>query len=248
MQNTVGRVGPKAWNDILFASVPYDALNMAVPLDTGLSGTTHRYRTLGHDPILGWIFGTSNILTDGLTKSDVITTYQVMDNTLVGLYPGGTPGMFASAFKTIQADPLNLPAALARQAIHFGSDYFTKQGLPIPFLGTLSPQMAHQFMNSNLKNSVHIDLYGLYDKHPAGRRSQSDYLLSPQALLQRTTRWQSLCLRNPHQKNLDLLQFNFHRKQRYCCGDYRSCIEAGCRRDLGNLVPHRKRLPIYQPD
>ena len=69
--------------------------------------------------------------------------------------------MFASAFKTIQADPLNLPAALARQAIHFGSDYFTKQGLPIPFLGTLSPQMAHQFMNSNLKNSVHIDLYGL---------------------------------------------------------------------------------------
>ena len=161
MQNTVGRVVPKAWNDILFASVPYDALNMAVPLDTGLSGTTHRYRTLGHDPILGWIFGTSNILTDGLTKSDVITTYQVMDNTLVGLYPGGTPGMFASAFKTIQADPLNLPAALARQAIHFGSDYFTKQGLPIPFLGTLSPQMAHQFMNSNLKNSVHIDLYGL---------------------------------------------------------------------------------------
>ena len=161
MQNTVGRVTPKSWDDILFSSVPYDALSTAVPMDTGLSGTTHRYRTLGHDPVLGWIFGTSNILADGLTKSDVITTYQVQHNILTGPYPGGTPGMFASAAEMIQADPLSLPAALARQAIHFGSDYFTKQGLPLPFLGTLSPEVAHQFMNSNLKNAVHIDLYGL---------------------------------------------------------------------------------------
>ena len=39
-----------------------------------------------------------------------------------------------------------LAASTARQAIHFGSDYFTKQSLPIPFLGTLSPEMAHRFM------------------------------------------------------------------------------------------------------
>lgn len=60
---------PPTKAEILTGSVPYDAIKTGAHVSgTGLSGTTHRYRTLGHDPILGWIFGTANILTNSLTK------------------------------------------------------------------------------------------------------------------------------------------------------------------------------------
>ena len=60
-------VVPKNWQNILLASVPYDAVKGGAQFDAGLAGTTHRFRTLGHDPIMGWIFGPVNILSDSLT-------------------------------------------------------------------------------------------------------------------------------------------------------------------------------------
>lgn len=161
VENTLGVVLPKSWQDILLGSVPYDAVRHVEGIETGISGTTHRYRTLGHDPVLGWIFGTANILSNSLTKSDIITTYLVQEQVVTGLYPGGTPGMLGTAYHAIERDPLNLPAALAKQAIHFGTDYFTKQSLPIPFLGTLSPETAHLFMNSSMKNCPSIDMFSI---------------------------------------------------------------------------------------
>ena len=65
-------VPPDAIN-ILTQSVPYDAVNfyssdIKEQLGSlGLSGSTHRYRTLGHDPVLGWLFGPINIIANALT-------------------------------------------------------------------------------------------------------------------------------------------------------------------------------------
>lgn len=159
MRKALSPITPKSWEEVLFSSVPYDAYG-APELDTGLSGTTHRYRTLGHDPVLGWFFGPANILTDSVTKSDIITTYAVQHMRIIGPYlPAGTLSMLGQAARTIQDQPIMLPVALARQAIHFGSDYFTGQGLPLPFLGTLAPEAAHRFMNSSMgKNTAHLDL------------------------------------------------------------------------------------------
>ena len=71
----VKKYTPKSWHDILLASVPYDAIRRDHVLkeageSVGLSGKNHRYMTLGHDPLAGWIFGTANILSDTLTKYD----------------------------------------------------------------------------------------------------------------------------------------------------------------------------------
>lgn len=163
--STLGTVAPPAWREVLFQSVPYDALPPKAEIshirDSGISGATHRYRTLGHDPVLGWIFGTANIMTNSLTKSDFITTYQVSNMKIIRHYPLGTPAMMKRAISYAQDDPLLLAASTARQAIHFGSDYFTKQGLPIPFLGTLSPEIAHRFMGTNFKNPAHIDMWSI---------------------------------------------------------------------------------------
>lgn len=128
--------------EILTGSVPYDAIKTGAHISgTGLSGTTHRYRTLGHDPILGWIFGTANILTNSLTKYD-FETFQVKNMTIIRHYPLGTLGMLQNATDYVSKDPSLLATAIGRQAIHFGSDYFTKQGLPVPLIATVNNDLA----------------------------------------------------------------------------------------------------------
>lgn len=146
-KNTVGLIAPPTWEDILFQSVPYDAVNFysddikAQLGNLGLSGKTHRYLTLGHDPVWGWLFGTINIITSALTRYD-FQSFAVMNKQIYGLYPGSTFGMFENAGTFVQQDPLLLPTAVARQAIHFGSDYFTKQGLPVPLISTVNKDLA----------------------------------------------------------------------------------------------------------
>lgn len=157
MENTVGKITPPSWENVLFQSVPYDATRTGVHVsETGLGGATHRYRTLGHDPVLGWIFGTANIMTNSLTKTDVVTTYQVSNMQIIRHYPLGTVGMLKRAAEYAQNDSLLLAAATARQAIHFGSDYFTKQGLPIPLIATVNNDLAKTMLTKG-----HIDMWSI---------------------------------------------------------------------------------------
>lgn len=142
--------------DILTSSVPYDATNLSdnfqnnfPEVSTGLSGFTHRYRTLGHDPVLGWIFGPANILTDALTKSNFIETYSVVNMKIDAPYKsfGGisTFGMFSDFYNIVSEndDGLKLLViSIIRQIIHFGSDYFTKQGLPVPIIPSINNDLS----------------------------------------------------------------------------------------------------------
>lgn len=148
------------WYDVLFQSVPYDATKTgdifkAKEKKTGLGGNTHRYRTLGHDPILGWIFGTANIMTSSLTKFN-LETYQVKDMKIIRYYPLGVAGMLEKAGKYAQDDAKLLAASVARQAIHFGSDMFTKQGLPIPFIMAADNELAKKMLSE-----WHIDTWSI---------------------------------------------------------------------------------------
>ena len=111
-----------------------------------------RSRTLGHDPVLGWIFGTANIITNALTRYD-FQSFAVLNKQIYGVYPGSTFGMLENAGNFVQQDPLLLPTAVARQAIHFGSDYFTKQGLPVPLVATVNNDLAK---NMVVKGSIDL--------------------------------------------------------------------------------------------
>lgn len=157
----VKKVVPKRWENILLESVPYDAIQLAPGFKeefggTGLSGTTHRFRTLGHDPLFGWIFGPVNIITDSLTKSDIITTYSVSGMKISGMYKAGTIGSFNDCYSAVAAEKHLLPVATIRQALHFGSDYFTKQGLPLPVIGTLNNDFA-----KTLVTHFNVDMYSV---------------------------------------------------------------------------------------
>ena len=148
MQNTLGKITKPEWNEVLFQSVPYDMFeNSNYVRNIGLSGTTHRYRTLGHDPLLGWIFGTANIMTSSLTKNN-FETFQVSveRHEVVRHYPNGCIGMLNKAGEYATDDKKLLAASVARQAIHFGSDMFTKQGLPLPFISSLNNDLAKDML------------------------------------------------------------------------------------------------------
>lgn len=151
-------LAPPQWQDVLLQSVPYDAIATGVHVsDTGLSGTTHRYRTMGHDPLLGWIFGTANIMTNSLTKTD-LETFQVNMKCMqiVRHYPLGVAGMLEKSVQYGIDDPMLFAAAVARQAIHLGSDYFTTQGLPVPVIATANNDLA-----KNMLMKWHIDSYSI---------------------------------------------------------------------------------------
>lgn len=149
----MSKITPKSWQDILLAPVPYDAIQGGAQFDAVLAGTTHRYRTLGHDPIMVWIFGPINILSDSLTKND-FTSYEVRNMLITKLVP--TPQIFSKAMQQIRAEPITLPTAIARQALHFGSDYFTKQGLPLPFIMTADNTLAAQMLTK-----FHVDMWSV---------------------------------------------------------------------------------------
>lgn len=152
------KIIPGQWQDFLLGPVPYDAVKRedTNSNSTGLSGNTHRYRTLGHDPVLGWIFGPVNILTSSLTKSNFVTTYEIRNMKIGDGYTAGTFGAVNDSVIKAQEDKLNLPAAIVKQVIHFGTDYFTRQGLPLPFISSIDNATAQKFVQH-----YNIDTYSV---------------------------------------------------------------------------------------
>lgn len=101
------------------SKVPYDAQdNRHTTIQVeGLSAYYHRLLQLGHDPLLGFIFGVADILTGRMTTIDKAGNIvsQVMEN-------------YADRKES------DIFAALAKQVMHFKSDVTTSMGLPAPLM------------------------------------------------------------------------------------------------------------------
>lgn len=103
------------------SKVPYDA-----PYNTGFTNecveglwpTMHRLYSLGHDPLLGFVVGTLDILRGRMTTIDKFGKILSQE---IPRYAGREE---ATVF-----------AALCKQLIHFKSDVTTSMGLPAPFMG-----------------------------------------------------------------------------------------------------------------
>lgn len=109
----------KALANSKISKVPYDAQDnrhTTIRVE-GLSAYYHRLLQLGHDPLLGFVFGVADILTGRMTTIDKAGNIvsQVMEN-----YADRT-----------EAD---IFAALAKQVLHFKSDVTTSMGLPVPLM------------------------------------------------------------------------------------------------------------------
>jgi len=136
------------WQNILYQTPAYDITKGSKDINFNMGGKYHRLYTLGHDPILGWVFGTANILTDVITLSNM-KSYRVTRNPMrITKQRVSTGMMFKESIETVQDDFLNLPAALFAQYQHYKSDVFTKQGLPVPLLETFAPNFAGDLYKS----------------------------------------------------------------------------------------------------
>lgn len=138
--------GYKSWEQIVFSSIPYDATRGAGNFDVKMEGGYHRYKTLGHDPILGWIFGTANIITNTITLNN-FSSYRVEN--MKFSEPILTPAIFGETLESIQEDKLRLAAGIFAQAVHLASDKYTKLGLPVPLLGVFSEDLAKKLYYAN---------------------------------------------------------------------------------------------------
>ena len=122
--------------------VPYDATGYA-DIKYGLfKGANHRFATLGHDPLIGFLFGTANILTNTITCVDdtnfikSLTTHSVIydemnKNPRIGL-PVSTIKMLQSACARIENDKEAVVAAVIKQLIHIATDLYTPAGISLP--------------------------------------------------------------------------------------------------------------------
>lgn len=101
------------------SKVPFDAQDnrhTTIRVE-GLSAYYHRLLQLGHDPVLGFVFGVADILTGRMTTIDKTgkVVSQVMED-------------YADRKET------DIFKALAKQIAHFKSDVTTSMGLPAPFM------------------------------------------------------------------------------------------------------------------
>ncbi|WP_312433299.1 hypothetical protein [Lacrimispora sp.] len=131
------------WINLLYQTPPYDITVGSPSINFNMEGGYHRLHTLGHDPILGWVFGTANILTDIITL-DNLQSYRIIRKPQMKITPNYVDfaTMFRECYDMARADSLNLPAALFAQWQHLKSDEFTKLGLPVPLLEVFTPELA----------------------------------------------------------------------------------------------------------
>lgn len=121
--------------------VPYDATRFKGINHGFFKEANHRFATFGHDPIVGLIVGTSNILTNTITCRSkgplpVPVTCHVeydmnLKNPCIGDVCSTIEALKAAAYR-IDNDAVSIVAALIKQIIHIGTDLYTPCGIQIP--------------------------------------------------------------------------------------------------------------------
>jgi hypothetical protein len=143
--------------------VPFDAIYGSKDFNINIGGGfNHRASTLGHDPILGWIFGTANIATSTVTLSKwPLPTYHVKTGNII---TGSTRDKITNhantvkVFTTTKERLLNegtdgkivIGSSLIKEAIHLRSDVNSKASLPLPLISVISPEFARMLANYGL--------------------------------------------------------------------------------------------------
>lgn len=181
----------RGWMEILTQPVPYDAMNgldkKSIPnianlnlqnkngLYNNIYAKNHHVATLGHDPVLGWLFGTANIMTSTISFVD-FQSYEVhrghkvkslgqfvdnrelqfSDQAIDFLAPRTILDIFGECVMSAREDYKRVAAAVVRQAIHFASDKYCVEGLPIPILSTIDSQKAQELIEKGW-NSVEFE-------------------------------------------------------------------------------------------
>lgn len=149
--------------EIVNNPVPFDAIRKTDVVKNGknpkLNGFNHRYVAIGHDPLLGLIIGTANIMTKTITVSNGMfdfDTYHVGTREATngfGTYNvdkltnhADTMIMFRRIYNRIRTEGKDgweaLIYSIGKELIHLLSDVRTAKSLPIPIVSAISPDIS----------------------------------------------------------------------------------------------------------
>lgn len=150
--------------EILTNPVPFDANIGANGALSGGGYMGHRVTALGHDPILGLLFGTANIATSTLTNND-LRSFHIYTNENNRDYFSNNANTGLVLIKT--KDKLlhegfegkqKIGCSLIKEIIHLKSDIHTKNSLPLPFVSVVNPKLASDLakMGFDMSNIVTV--------------------------------------------------------------------------------------------
>ena len=115
----------------------------------------HRVTTLGHDPILGLIFGTANIATSTLTTSSFLSFHIYTENkrdyfkSKASTYKVLEATVNKTLYQGIEGKKI-IATSFIKEIIHLQSDTYTKNSLPIPFISAINPKLASKLAERGL--------------------------------------------------------------------------------------------------
>lgn len=128
----------------------------------GFNGFNHRVTALGHDPILGLVVGTANIMTATITRNDFVSwhvkTCQHIRRKRNGeeyfaeldtiCEQANTFKIFSSIVNRLETEGkegwITLGYAFLKEIVHLFTDINSLQSLPIPCISTFSPKLARE--------------------------------------------------------------------------------------------------------
>lgn len=133
--------------EILTNPVPFDANINAKGALAGGGSLGHRVTAIGHDPILGLVFGTANIATSTLTnnrfESYHITTVNKRD---YFKNRAQTPLVLSRTKDRLLHEGMEgkqiVGVSLFKEIIHLKSDLNTKKSLPLPLFSVIDARLA----------------------------------------------------------------------------------------------------------
>jgi hypothetical protein len=148
-------------NEVITNPVPFDTTYGSPDFDLNMGGGfNHRASTLGHDPILGWIFGTMNIATSTVTlwtfnSYHVKTGFDALNRDKDKITNHANTGKIVQVStdrllnEGIEGKTV-IGSSLIKEAIHLRSDINTKASLPLPIISVISPELARKLADFGL--------------------------------------------------------------------------------------------------
>ena len=169
-------------DEIILHPVPFDTTKGGKQFEDlnpfpGTGKLGHRAGAIGHDPILGWIFGTANIATSTLTGWNM-QSFHISSKTGAGggdflksradvlplrllFRPAGggdflksradTSKVLSYTFEKLLHEGIKgkiiIGTSIVKEGVHLASDINTKHSLPIPIVSTYDPRLASDLAN-----------------------------------------------------------------------------------------------------
>lgn len=134
-----------------------------------LGGSNHRYKTLGHDPWLGYFFGTLNILTDTVTlgKENAFKSFHVGRSNIGHIIPIANADMKKIVQHGItrwEESKTTIGLAVAHQTYHINSDKLSHDGIPLPFLELFFDSKVIKDLVNDGFDYAHLEFLGTVAK------------------------------------------------------------------------------------